>query len=318
MVRFIIALNLVDAEDVEYIKSCKTHLSEINHFKIVIDKYRVFKVNGFKVFNLTDGIIENLSLEDAISEDSGIQWSYRLYRFDAKGYAELNCFGDLIDCKSGTSSKDMFMFSYDYEILDIYPKYFYLSNYDVYSLTNLPISIMIDLNSEEFYLGIGMTKFYSRDNFGDNEPIVFVSRNYQLNMKTDFESFYKPVTANSYCLGDVFVVNGGECEGICVMPSDCTKCVVGSGLIKRNISIVLQPNVKIIDLYYLDKSCKLNLFISSKTAEQVVDMIVRKVMLREYHISEFKAIKGLADKLRGYGLGAIDYLKDYNVYIELY
>lgn len=318
MVRFIIALNLVNAEDVEYIKSCKTHLSETNHFKIVIDKYRVFKVNGFKVFNLTDGIIENLSLEDAISEDSGIQWSYRLYRFDAKGYAELNCFGDLIDCKSGTSSKDMFMFSYDYEIIDIYPKYFYLSNYDVYSLTNLPISIMIDLNSEEFYLGIGMTKFYSRDNFGDNEPIVFVSRNYQLNMKTDFKSFYRPVGDSSYCLGDVFVVNGGECEGICVMPSDCTKCVVGSGLIKRNISIVLHPNVKSISLYYLDKSCKLNLFISSKTAEQVVDMIVRKVMLREYHISEFKAIKGLADKLRGYGLGAIDYLKDYNVYIELY
>lgn len=318
MVRFIIALNLVNKEDVDYIKSCKTSLSEINHFKINIDKYRVFKVNGFKVFNLTDGIIENLSLEDAISEDSGIQWVYRLYRFDAKGYAELNCFGDLIDCKSGTGSKNMLMFSYEYEILDIYPRYFYLSNYDVYSLSNLPISIMIDLNSEEFYLGIGMTKFYSRDNFGDNEPIVFVSRNYQLNMKTDFESFYRPVSNSSYCLGDVFVVNGGECESVCLMPSDCTKCVVGSGLIKRNISIVLHPNVKSIDAYYLDNSCKLNLFISSKTAEQVVDMIVLKVMLREYHLSELKAIKGLADKLRGYGLGAIDYLKDYNVYIELY
>ena len=193
-----------------------------------------------------------------------------------------------------------------------------MSNYDVYSLTNLPISIMIDLNSEEFYLGIGGIKVYSRDNFGDNEPIVFVSRNYQLNMKTDFESFYRPVGRGSYCLGDVFVVNGGECESVCIMPSDCTKCVVGSGLINRNISIVLQPNVKLIDAYYLDETCRLNLFISSETAEQVVGMVVRKVMLRQYHTSGFESVKGLADKLCGYGLGAIDYLKDYNVYIELY
>lgn len=318
MVRFIIALNLVNKEDAEYIKSCKTSLPEINYFKINIDKYRVFKVNGFKVFNLTDGIMENLSLEDAINKDSGIQWNYRLYRFDAKGYAELNCFGDLIDCKSGTKYKDMLMFSYEYEIFDIYPRYFYLSNYDVYSLTNLPISILIDLNSEEFYLGVGGTKVYNRDNFEDNEPIMFVSRNYQLSMKTDFERFYRPVSNSSYCLGDVFVVNGGECESVCIMPSDCTKCVVGSGLINRNISIVLHPNVKSIDAYYLDNSCRLNLFISSETAEKVVNMIVRKVMLRQYHTPGFESVKGLADKLCGYGLGDIDYLKDYNVYIELY
>lgn len=318
MVRFIIALNLVNKEDVDYIKSCKTSLSEINYFKINIDKYRVFKVNGFKVFNLTNGIIENLSLEDAINKDSGIQWVYRLYRFDTKGYAELNCFGDLIDCKSGTKSKDMLMFSYEYEIFDIYPRYFYLSNYDVYSLSNLPISILIDLNSEEFYLGVGGTKVYNRDNFEDNEPIMFVSRNYQLSMKTDFERFYRPVSNSSYCLGDVFVVNGGECESVCIMPSDCKKCVVGSGLINRNISIVLHPNVKSIDVYYLDNSCRLNLFISSETAEQVVNMVVRKWMLRQYPTSGFESVKGLADKLCSYGLGAIDYLKDYNVYIELY
>ena len=315
MVRFIMALNLVDKEDVDYIKSCKTSLSEINHFKININTFRFFKVNGFKVFNLTDGVIENLSLEDAINKDSGIQWAYR---FDAEGYAELNCFCDLQGCKSGTGYKDMFMFSYEYEILDIYPRYFYLRNYDVYSLSNLPISIFIDLDGEEFYLGVGMTKVYSRDNFEDNEPIKFASRNYQLSMKTDFESFYMPIGKGSYCLGDVFVVNGSECEGVHIMPSDCIKCVVGSRLINRNISVVLQPNVKSIDLYYLDKSCILNLFISSETAEQVVDMLVHKVVLRESRISGVKSVKGLADKLCGYGLGAIDYLKDYNIHIELY
>lgn len=309
------ALNLVDKEDVEYIKSCKTSLSEINHFIIDIDTSRLFKINGFKVFNLTNGIIENLSLEDALSEDSGIQWNYR---FNAEGCVELNCFGDLENYKSGNEYRDMLMFSYEYELLDIYPKYFYLNNYDVYSLANLPTEIIIDLNSEEFYLGVGMTKVYNWDNLEDNEPIMFVRRNYQLIMKTDFESFYRPVGNGSYCMGDVFVVIGSECDSVCIMPSDCTKCVVSSGLINRNISIVLHPNVKSIDVYYLDDSCRLNWFISSKTAEQVVNMIARKVALRLTRKLGYKPARDLANKLCEYGLGAIDKLKDYNVYIELY
>lgn len=313
MVRFIIALNLVDKEDVDYIKSCKTSISVTNHFIVDINTSRFFKVNGFKVFNLTDGIIENLSLEDAISAESGIQWTYK---FNAEGCVELNCFGDLENYKSGNEYRDMLMFSYEYDVLDIYPKYFYLNNYDVYSLANLPTEIIIDLNSEEFYLGVGMTKVYSWDNLENNEPIMFVRRNYQLSMRTDFESFYRPIGNNSYCIGDVFVVTGGEYNDGCIMPSDCTKCVVSSGLTNRNIGIVLQPNAELIDIYYLDDSCRLNLFISSKTAEQVVNMIAHKVALRLTH--KIGSDNCLADKLCGNWLDTIDSLKDYNICIELY
>ena len=312
MVRFITALNLVDKEDVEYIKSRKTRISDINHFKINIDASRLFKVNGFKVFNLTNGIIENLSLEDAISEDSGIQWNYR---FNAEGYVELNCFGDL---KSGIGYKNKLMFSYGYEILDIYPRYIYLRNYDEYSLANLPIGIKIYFDSEEFYLSIGMAKVYSWGDLEDNEPIVFVHRNYKLNIETDFENFYRPVGKNSHCIGDVFVVIGSGMDDVCIIPSDCTKCVVGSSLTKGSISIVLHPNVKLLDIYNLDDSCRLNLFISSKTAEQVVNMITRKVAFRLTRKLGFKPAKDLADKLCGNWLDAIGYLRDYNIHIELY
>lgn len=306
------ALNLVDKEDVEYIRNCKTHLSETSHFEIHINKSRFFKVNGFKIFNLTSGIIENLSLEDALSEDSGIQWDYR---FNAEGYVELNCFGDLKSC---TGYKNKLMFSYEYEILDIYPRYIYLRNYDEYSLANLPIGIMIDLDSGEFYLGIGMAKVYSWDKSENNKPIVFVRKNYKLNIETDFESSYSPVGKDGYCIGDVFVVIGSEFDIVCIMPSDCTKCVVGSSLTKSNISIVLHPNAKILDIYNLDESCRLNLFISSKTAEQVVNMIARRVVIRSTRKLGFKSAQGLADKLCGNWLDIIDYLKDYNIYIEFY
>ena len=293
MVRFIIALNLVDKEDVEYIKSCKTRISDINHFKINIDASRLFKVNGFKVFNLTNGIIENLSLEDAISEDSGVQWETNFDEYDfADGYIELNCFGG--------SGNDVLMFSYGYELLDIYPNYFYLYNCGTFCDGGFDIGVSIDLRGEEFCLYLNRTLVYGEVEMNDSEPVVFIERFYKISLESDLKIFYRPISSNSYVIGDAFVIDGSDFGDLCIMPQDCKKCIMGSLYVDKNINAVLHPNVEELNTIGVDNSCKVKLFISKLTADKVISNIAYYYDYKDNDVS------------------AIDYLRDYNIHIELY
>jgi hypothetical protein len=293
MVRFIIALNLVNKEDVDYVKSRKTSLSANKDFVMGISEDKFFKVDGFKVFNLTDGVIENIGLKDAFSEDSGIEWETNFDEYDfADGYIELNCFGG--------SWNDVLMFSYGYELLDIYPNYFYLYNCGTFCDGGFDIGVSIDLRSEEFCLYLNRTLVYGGVEMSDSEPVVFIERFYKISIESDLKTFYRPVSSNSYVIGDAFVIDGSDFDDLCIMPQDCKKCIIGCLYVEKNINVVLHPNVEEVNMIGIDNSCKVKLFISKVTADKVIHNIVSGY---EY---EEKVV------------GAIDYLKDYNVYIELY